>query len=148
VRLATLLDAVVARAAPLAVECDVRVQVTVGAAAIEVDRMRLEQAVGNLLANAIGHGAHGARRRGGEGSSGPYLLRDILDRGPGLPDQVRERLFEPFQRGPNATGPGVGLGLATAAAAVRAHHGTISAEPREGGGTRFRLEIPLPEPER
>ncbi len=164
-----LLDAVVTRAAPLAAERDVRVQVQACDGVVEVDRVRLEQAVGNLLANAIRYGPGagvvevraevregrddptptGAGWRSGrpgraQAAGGRYLLLEVLDRGPGLPDQVREHLFEPFQRGPNATGQGVGLGLATAAAAVRAHHGTIRAEPREGGGTRFRLEIPVP----
>ncbi len=180
VPVATLLDAVVARAAPLAAERQVRVQVTAGEGVVEVDRVRLEQAVGNLLVNAIRYGPRGAvvevraetqetpvwatgsASGGGSGRPGGLagptaaadhtaarvLLLEVLDRGPGLPDQVREHLFEPFQRGPNAAGPGVGLGLATAAAAVRAHHGTLGAEPREGGGTRFWLRIPLPGTER
>ena len=173
VRVAELLDAVVARAAPLAGERGMRVQVATGEDVVEVDRVRLEQALGNLLANAIRYGPDGAmvelhaevrdgsdehahpagRRQAGRGGTargpgGRALLVEVLDRGPGLPDEVREHLFEPFRRGPNATGPGVGLGLATAAAAVRAHHGTIGAEPRVGGGTRFWLRVPLPRAER
>ncbi len=173
VPVAALLVAVVARAAPLAAERDVRVHVEARDDVVEVDRVRLEQAVGNLLANAIRYGPRGAavelratvrvgpgaststgagwrtRRPGNaEAVEDRHLLLEVLDRGPGLPDQVCQHLFEPFRRGPNATGPGAGLGLATAAAAVRAHHGMIGAEPREGGGTRFWMRIPLAGAER
>ncbi len=52
-------------------------------------------------------------------------------------------MFQPFERGSDPTVEGAGLGLATVAAAVQAHHGSIVATPREGGGTRFRIEVPV-----
>ena len=70
------------------------------------------------------------------------LSIDVLDRGLGIPHDIADALFLPFQRGPNAQGPGLGLGLATAAAAVRAHHGAIGFDPRPDGGTRFWLQVP------
>lgn len=115
--------------------------------------MRLEQALTNLLVNAITYGPPAAEvevrahfdsvdRPGGE-EAGTVLSIDVLDRGPGIPAEFAGKLFEPFHRGPNAVGPGTGLGLATAAAAIRAHHGSIGFEPRSGGGTRFWIRLPV-----
>ena len=161
VRVAALVESVVARTGALAAQRQVTVVGRACERAVEIDRVRLEQSIGNLLTNAILYSPAGsqvdllaevddaASDRAPAGSrgeldpaQGPALVVEMLDRGPGLPDAVREHLFEPFRRGPNATGPGFGLGLATAAAGVRAHRGTIGAEPREGGGTRFWLRVP------
>jgi two-component system sensor histidine kinase TctE len=118
---------------------------------VRVDRVRLEQAIANLVANAVAYGpAAGhvdvvARIEPSpldESGTDEVLIIDVLDRGPGVPDELAARLFEPFQRGANATIPGAGLGLATAAAAVRAHHGSIGVSNREGGGARFWLQVP------
>ncbi len=167
VRVDDLVESVVARTAAVAAQRRVAVVQRACDRAVEVDRVRLEQSISNLLTNAILYSPMGsqvdvladvedaatggtARGPGDTGRSGGQagathgftLVVEVLDRGPGLPDAVREHLFEPFQRGPNATGPGFGLGLATAAAGVRAHRGTIGAEPPEGGGTRFWLGVP------
>ncbi|MGC8634086.1 MAG: HAMP domain-containing sensor histidine kinase [Candidatus Limnocylindrales bacterium] len=167
VRVDELIGSVVARTGSVAAQRQVTVTVRAGDRSVTVDRVRLEQSISNLLMNAIlyspvgsqvdlladvedapsGDGAGGpgnVRRSGGQAGPihGVTLLVEVLDRGPGLPEAVRQHLFEPFQRGPNATGPGFGLGLATAAAGVRAHHGEIGVEPRDGGGTRFWLRVP------
>ena len=165
VRVDALIDAAVARTAAIAAQCQVAVVKRACEREVEVDRVRLEQSISNLLTNAILYSpagsqvdlraevedgpaaatlprAAGASPRGEAGGpAGPVLVVTVLDRGPGLPETVRDHLFEPFRRGPNAIGPGFGLGLATAAAGVRAHHGTIGAEPRDGGGTRFWLRV-------
>ncbi|MDA8202089.1 MAG: HAMP domain-containing sensor histidine kinase [Chloroflexi bacterium] len=161
VRVGELVESVVARTAAIARQRRVAVVQRACEREVEVDRVRVEQAISNLLTNAIlysplgsqvdlladvddasaGLSPAGPRDEAGRAHGG-VLVVEILDRGPGLPDAVREHLFEPFQRGPNATGPGFGLGLATAAAGVRAHRGTIGAEPRDGGGTRFWFRVP------
>ncbi|REJ82641.1 MAG: PAS domain S-box protein, partial [Acidobacteria bacterium] len=66
---------------------------------------------------------------------------EVLDRGPGLPEAVRERLFTPFARGNE---DGVGLGLALARRIADLHHAELTLEPRAGGGTRARLRFPPP----
>ncbi len=161
VRVDELVESVVARTGAIAAQRQVAVVQRACDREVEVDRVRIEQTISNLLTNAILYSPVGsqvdllaevddaASDRAPAGSrgeldpaQGPALVVEMLDRGPGLPDAVREHLFEPFRRGPNATGPGFGLGLATAAAGVRAHRGTIGAEPREGGGTRFWLRVP------
>ncbi|MBM3521827.1 MAG: ATP-binding protein, partial [Alphaproteobacteria bacterium] len=62
--------------------------------------------------------------------------------GPGLPRQVRERLFQPFAG--TAKPGGSGLGLAIAAELVRAHGGEIAMVDSSTAGTHFRLSLPLP----
>ena len=69
----------------------------------------------------------------------------VEDRGPGIPRDERERVFEPFYRGPaaerNAT-PGSGLGLSLVRHVATAHGGSVHVEGREGGGTAVVLELP------
>lgn len=66
----------------------------------------------------------------------------VADTGPGLPEQVRDRLFEPFV----TTKPdGMGVGLSVCRTIVEAHGGQLSGEDRAGGGTVFRLTIPVAE---
>jgi signal transduction histidine kinase len=147
-----LLDSVARRVEPLMREHRARVTHTAPPRMVRVDRVRLEQALTNLVVNAIKYGPPGAEVEvvarfdevvgPGPDETGTLLSIDVLDRGPGVPAQSASRLFEPFHRGPDAVGPGTGLGLAAAAAAIRAHHGTIGFEPRRGGGTRFWVRLP------
>jgi signal transduction histidine kinase len=64
----------------------------------------------------------------------------IDDRGSGIPEEVRARIFDPFF---STKGEGTGLGLAITRQIVEAHGGTIACEPREGGGTSFRVALPI-----
>jgi two-component system, OmpR family, sensor kinase len=153
VNLAGLVDAVVRRVEPLARERDVRVSATAPQVFVRVDRVRLEQALSNLVVNAITYGPAGGTvevvalldvvQPEPAGGAQTHLVVEVMDRGPGLPAEVAAGAFEPFRRGPNAVGPGAGLGLATAAAAIRAHHGSIGYVARVGGGTRFWIRLPV-----
>jgi len=128
----------------------VRVEVDAPPTEVLVDRSRIEQAIRNLLANAIRHSPRGstveirasvleAGHTPADGSQ-RTLEVDVLDRGPGVPDAIRERLFLPFaaRSGQDHSG----LGLATAAAAVRAHGGAIRYADRPGGGAEFAFTVP------
>lgn len=106
------------------------------------DPQLLERAVRNLLHNAV----QAEREAGREGPVDAALaLREdgaelaIEDRGPGLPPEIRERLFHPFATGRRG---GVGLGLALAHRIVVLHGGRIRLDDREGGGTRAVLFFP------
>jgi signal transduction histidine kinase len=88
------------------------------------------------------------------GESVPVALRfnaerarlevSVEDRGPGVPQDEREAIFQKFRQGRgHSGGSGSGLGLAFCKMAVEAHHGTIAVAPREGGGSCFRVELPL-----
>lgn len=102
----------------------------------------MRRAVRNLLENARRYGrgdisAHLSRQ-------GPMILLAVCDRGPGVPPEQRERIFEPFYRLPGASERegGVGLGLALVKSIAERHGGTVHCEDREGGGARFVLTLP------
>jgi signal transduction histidine kinase len=148
VRLEELVATVVRSVGPLARLDRVRVEVELSdpTAIVKVDRTRIEQALVNLLGNAIVHGGRDGeidlRATIADGAAGRTLLVEVLDRGPGIEATEADRLFVPFSRGAAARGAGSGLGLAMVAGAVDAHGGSYGAEPREGGGARFWFSIP------
>jgi signal transduction histidine kinase len=133
-------------ATPLAAERAVGLDAEVTDADVWVDARRLEQAIGNLLTNAILHGAESSRvllRATVSGTPPDRALEvEVLDRGPGLAGETPMALFAPFRRGRQPRSPGAGLGLAMVAAAVEAHGGTYGAEDRDGGGARFWFSAP------
>jgi two-component system OmpR family sensor kinase len=145
-----LVDGLITRFAPVADARDVRVVMSAPDTVVRVDRVRMEQAIGNLLNNAVLESDPGSvveitvRATAASGASGGTLAVDVLDRGPGVPAELRDRLFQPFGAGPAGRDGRTGLGLATAAAAVAAHHGHIGYQDRPGGGAWFSLEVPLP----
>ncbi|MEO6060022.1 MAG: HAMP domain-containing sensor histidine kinase [Candidatus Limnocylindria bacterium] len=145
-RMSELLDSVIRRVLPLAQAAEVEVTADSSDIVLSLDRVRVEQAVGNLVVNAIavsrgGSGVEVVVRHGSSGES-PFLEIEVLDRGPGVPQEEREFIFEPFHRGSRARGAGSGLGLATARAAVEAHGGQAGVADRPGGGARFWLRFP------
>jgi heavy metal sensor kinase len=110
---------------------DVQVDVPDGLE-LQGDRLRLEQAVGNLVANAATHG-DGAVRVSALRRDGAIELH-VEDEGEGLPPGFSERAFERFTRADEArAGGGAGLGLAIVAAIARAHGGRAGFSPRERG---------------
>jgi two-component system sensor histidine kinase KdpD len=76
---------------------------------------------------------------------GARVVIAVEDRGPGVPAEEAARIFEAFYRSPSRRdAPGSGLGLAIARGLAEANNGTVSVEPREGGGSRFTLDLPVP----
>ena len=69
----------------------------------------------------------------------------VIDRGPGVPAAMRDRLFNRFVKGPASAGDGTGLGLAITRGLVEAHAGTIALEDGQPGETTFRFTIPKAE---
>lgn len=75
---------------------------------------------------------------------GTTAVLEVSDRGPGIPAEDRERIFEPFERlGRGDEIPGTGLGLAIVLDVARAHGGTVAIVDRPGGGTTMRVELPI-----
>lgn len=110
----------------------------------EIDADAIGIVVDNLLRNAIDHSPAGERVNVTLGP-GPRITVD--DRGPGIPADQRQRIFEPFARGMHtntdrAAGTGIGLGLAICKRIVDGHRGQIRVEDRPGGGARFVVELP------
>jgi two-component system OmpR family sensor kinase len=105
------------------------------------DRLRLEQALGNLVDNALRHGA-GAVRLSALTRNGHVELH-VVDEGEGFPADFLPHAFERFGRADEArTSGGAGLGLALAAAIAEAHRGSAHAANRAGGGADVWLSIP------
>ena len=73
---------------------------------------------------------------------GDDVLVEMEDSGSGMDDETRKRLFEPFftTKGPDK---GTGLGLSISYAIVKDHGGQIECESQQGGGTRFRVRLPV-----
>jgi len=116
------------------------------------DAPALRRALDNLVANAVKFAPAGrqlALRVSARPAEGTVVLR-VEDRGPGIPREEREQVFEPFYRGKAAErnkAPGSGLGLSLVRHVVRAHGGRVHVEGREGGGTAVVLELPAVGPE-
>jgi len=114
-----------------------------GEVAVQGVAKLLRRAVRNLLENA---------RRHARGDISLSLLRchnvlqiRVSDRGPGVPESLRQRIFEPFYRLPGATerDGGVGLGLALVKSIAERHAGRVFCEDRPGGGAVFVIELPI-----
>lgn len=103
------------------------------------DPGRLLRALGNLVTNAVQASPAGQAVRLRVAREGGELLFEVLDRGPGLPAEIRNRLFEPFV---TTRARGTGLGLAVARRIVEMHGGRILAADRPGGGTRMSVHLP------
>ncbi|KRE88756.1 histidine kinase [Frateuria sp. Soil773] len=108
----------------------------------------IEQALFNILENAARFSPPGEAVRVTVRSSGERLLIDVSDRGPGIPEDERARIFDMFysvSRGDRAP-QGTGLGLAICRGMIGAHGGSVEALPGDGIGTTIRISLPLPAP--
>jgi len=107
------------------------------------DEKLLRRALRNLLENAQRYGGGEVGVRVQRGADDRAEL-SVSDRGPGVPEAYRERIFEAFFRLPGHAERegGVGLGLALVRQIAQAHGGSVRCEAREGGGSCFRLVLP------
>jgi signal transduction histidine kinase len=104
------------------------------------DEGQIRQAILNVLRNAREAMADGGKIEVYVRAEGMSVVVGVDDRGSGIPEDVRSRIFDPFF---STKGEGTGLGLAITRQIVEAHGGSIVVEPREGGGTSFRLLLPI-----
>jgi PAS domain S-box-containing protein len=129
------------RAGATAANCDV--QISVPATLVGTwDRMRLEQVITNLLANAIKFGAGKPIDVSLTSEEGSARLT-VVDRGIGIAREQQKRIFERFERGVSTRHfGGFGLGLWISKQIIEAHAGHITVESRTGQGARFTVDLP------
>jgi heavy metal sensor kinase len=114
---------------------------------VPVDRLVLREALTNVLDNAIKYSRPRSSVTIRVRRTGDQALVAIADEGPGIPGEHRERIFFRFFRLDEARTRdrgGSGLGLAIAKWAVDIHGGSISVDERPGGGSEFRIVLPIP----
>jgi signal transduction histidine kinase len=104
------------------------------------DEAQLRQALLNLLRNAREAMPGGGPVDVHVAAEGMSVVVDVDDRGGGISEDIRARVFDPFF---STKGEGTGLGLAITRHIVEAHGGRVTCEPRAGGGTRFRIALPI-----
>lgn len=112
------------------------------------DPTRLAQMLDNLVSNAIKFTPEGGRVLVRATEQGGDALIEVVDTGSGIARADHQRVFDPFFRSREANAkavPGTGLGLTITKAIVDAHHGTIEVETTPGGGTTFRVWLPVGE---
>jgi two-component system sensor histidine kinase PilS (NtrC family) len=133
-------------------ECgaDARIVLQGGPTPMEGDEDLLHRVVSNLVLNAVQASGKGAtvtvrtsaaaphELPGGAGIENPVALR-VSDSGPGIPEELKDRLFEPFATGRVG---GTGLGLAIVQRAVEAHRGLVLVDSKAGEGTTFTVYFP------
>jgi two-component system sensor histidine kinase KdpD len=112
---------------------------------VTLDAAKVERIVENLVANALRHTPSDAHVWVIAGPADGGLLIRVEDDGPGIPDELRDGVFEPFRQAPGSAAehsPGVGIGLSLVRRFAELHGGRAWVEPREGGGSSFRVFIP------
>ncbi|WP_369172937.1 DUF4118 domain-containing protein [Streptomyces sp. R28] len=109
---------------------------------VAVDPGLLERSVANLVENAVKYSRQDEPVLVSASAIAERVEVRVVDRGPGVPDEVKERIFAPFQRyGDAPRGAGVGLGLAVARGFAEAMNGTLNAEDTPGGGLTMVLTL-------
>jgi len=112
---------------------------------IEADQDRVRQVLVNLLANANEYCPEGANIGVKAHRAGADVEIDVIDDGPGMPEQQLEHIFERFTRGDAGETQrvgGTGLGLAISKSLIELHGGTIEADSTPGQGSIFRIRLP------
>jgi signal transduction histidine kinase len=120
---------------------DVRVSTRAGTA--DVDPALVERIVENLVANAVKHTPAGTRIEVDARREKRSIVITVADDGPGVPDDLKEAIFEPFRHGNDVgASPGTGVGLALVGRFAAAHGGRAWVEDRAKGGSAFRVSLP------
>lgn len=117
-------------------------QGTTEVADVLVDPSLLQRVIANLVTNAVRHTRVGKHVLVSASALGDRVELRVIDRGPGLPAEDRDRMFEPFQR-LGGTDNTTGLGLALSRGLTEAMGGTLTPEDTPGGGLTMVLSVPM-----
>lgn len=109
---------------------------------VNVDAGKVERVIENLLVNASRHTPPGTPVHVRVHGRTNGVVLEVEDEGPGVPDELKEILFEPFRQGDSPGGRGVGIGLSLVQRFAELHGGTAHVEDAPGGGARFVVTLP------
>ena len=143
-----LIQDVLDRLQPLLQKREISLHLPADLPPVELDYLQVDQVLTNLIENAVRYTPPESPIEVSAQLSGDKIIISVADRGPGIPEDDYERIFDKFYRVLNtkehhpANPSGSGLGLAVCKGLVEAHGGRIWAEPRPGGGTTFFIVFP------
>jgi two-component system, LuxR family, sensor kinase FixL len=123
-------------------DIEVKLELRSGIPRLPIDKIQIQQVMVNLMRNAA-EAVQQSKRREVKISTaldGDFAKVGVADSGPGLPEDVAQRLFQPFV---STKAEGLGMGLAICRAIVEAHGGRLWAEANPGGGAVFRFVLPV-----
>ena len=125
-------------------DVSITVKIADDAPLVALDGVLMEQVLLNLLDNAVRYAGRDAGLEVRGEVRRDEVRLDVLDRGPGVPSGMEDRIFGKFERaaGARTDRRGVGLGLAICRAIVEAHGGTLTCSSRAGGGAGFHVRLP------
>ena len=112
---------------------------------IEADTEKIKDVLASLLDNAARYSPEGSSVDVSVEQNDGVTIFHVADRGPGIPERDRQRIFDRFYQvgeAINHSETGIGLGLYISRVIVELHHGTMGVLPREGGGSIFSISIP------
>jgi signal transduction histidine kinase len=137
------LGEIIARVAARQAPGSSQVRITCPEVIVDCDRALIERVVLNLVSNAVTYSPRDAVVEVQVSTTPGSARIEVADRGPGIPDYLRPRLFTKFAAVGNAGQPSTGLGLAFCKLAVEAHGGSVGVESEPGHGSRFWFTLPL-----
>jgi two-component system sensor histidine kinase KdpD len=146
--IAVLIGNVVSELTPIAQELNIALVVDIAPTVppLALDADKIERAILNLVDNALKYAPAQSAVTVRATQPTPQTLRlDVMDKGKGIPDHYKQRLFDRFVQveGRQIVRKGVGLGLSLCKAVAEAHGGSIHIEDNDGGGSVFRVELPI-----
>lgn len=144
--LGDVLKAAVAVCTPHATDRDVTINIDTAPGTVQCNRTLLQQAVINLIDNAVKYGPDHSEIIVSGTFSGPVARISVIDHGPGIPVEFQERIFERFYRLDKSRSRdlgGSGLGLSIVKHIAQAHRGRVEVSSVPGQGSVFTIELPL-----
>jgi two-component system sensor histidine kinase KdpD len=113
---------------------------------IKIDFGLMEQVLYNLIYNATQYASNSSNLRVKAFYDNGFMTLQVMDRGPGFPDNEISLIFNKFYRVEGSKAGGTGLGLSIAKGFTEAHKGTITVENRQNGGAKFTIKVPTETP--